>query len=953
MRNREQEIAELNRRKIDDLREMGIIAKYGLAGLLGGAPDLISLIGNLPFHGAQLAGYDIDTPLPYLTPEILKKIDEYSENKFQPENLRQKVLGTGAEFVGAGKGQRAFEGTSKLAKYLFPKDARDYVSLAGAGTGTELGKEYFPENPWMQFASGVAGGMTPGTLTGIAKTAYNPGRVLGDLFAVNPNKYEAFKKSGLTPSLSNISDSKMVGGLENTLREIPGIGNKLDKNLQNNLDKIHELNSPITKNQAGDIGLKGANIARQKEQKIYKSFDDSVRGIMKGDEPIDISNTLSLAAGKRKVYSPIFQKLQAEKPENKWLSIINQSSQETKAAKDLRVRDEQLKVARAQWNNMDKSAYRWILGDFEPTEEQLLGLVQSKQKEFDFSAPEVPLNDVLEAKELLGREKNNFAEYGSDIRRQFTKLYNTLSDDVDAAVRERSPKGADLIKLRNLKYSKFKDWESQFFKQTAIKKIDKKWHPRTPEEFFNKIYNDLNTNGIYAKKAFETLDAEGKKSFGDSLIRELGSHNREEFSPSTLARNFKKKSPEVQDIILSYMPQQEKNTFKAMIDSIDAMRDTAELSNKSRSYSNSLPGRIGQKVGSVAASVGGAIVAGNYFGAAAGLLGSGGVLGGLYGGARLMTNQKVLNWLAKNQNIKNRDEFIKHIGALERIGQRNPQIAKEISEYSSALKKEIDMAEDRELDEMSDDEFNRIKAEAEAQEDKELDEMSDEEFNRLKLESGFDMQNQIPSTSEENSAIQSEAPKGLEHEAPDIQAIEERSQIPELRAPLTGAELIEQTINNSATQLGLNPHFVRRIAEVESGLNPKAKAKTSSASGLFQFTNSTWRQMVKEYGGHLGIQMQDKNNPEANAIMGALHIRDNAKGLMDSLGRQPTSGEVYMAHFLGLNGARALIRNYGRGITAAKLFPKAAKANKGLFYQKGKPVTVEHLYRLLSRKINA
>ena len=46
MRNREQEIAELNRRKIDDLREMGIIAKYGLAGLLGGAPDLISLIGN-------------------------------------------------------------------------------------------------------------------------------------------------------------------------------------------------------------------------------------------------------------------------------------------------------------------------------------------------------------------------------------------------------------------------------------------------------------------------------------------------------------------------------------------------------------------------------------------------------------------------------------------------------------------------------------------------------------------------------------------------------------------------------------------------------------------------------------------------------------------------------------------------------------------------------------------
>lgn len=251
--------------------------------------------------------------------------------------------------------------------------------------------------------------------------------------------------------------------------------------------------------------------------------------------------------------------------------------------------------------------------------------------------------------------------------------------------------------------------------------------------------------------------------------------------------------------------------------------------------------------------------------------------------------------------------------------------------------------------------------------DSELDNLSESELQEL-LQSREDGDNDLNSLSEEqlvlllNEREMSELP--TPEQSSEVQSLSqpEAPQMPQapgqmpqqqMQPPLTGAERIEQTINNSAMELGLNPQFVRRIAEVESGLNPKAKAKTSSASGLFQFTNSTWRQMVKEYGGHLGIQMQDKNNPEANAIMGALHIRDNANGLKNALGRDPTSGEVYMAHFLGLGGAKSLLRNYGRGISAAKLFPKAAKANKGLFYAKGKPVTVEHLYRLLSRKINA
>jgi hypothetical protein len=41
-------------------------------------------------------------------------------------------------------------------------------------------------------------------------------------------------------------------------------------------------------------------------------------------------------------------------------------------------------------------------------------------------------------------------------------------------------------------------------------------------------------------------------------------------------------------------------------------------------------------------------------------------------------------------------------------------------------------------------------------------------------------------------------------------------------------------------------------ASAESGLDAGAKAKTSTATGLFQFTEGTWLSMVREHGAKYG-----------------------------------------------------------------------------------------------------
>jgi len=68
------------------------------------------------------------------------------------------------------------------------------------------------------------------------------------------------------------------------------------------------------------------------------------------------------------------------------------------------------------------------------------------------------------------------------------------------------------------------------------------------------------------------------------------------------------------------------------------------------------------------------------------------------------------------------------------------------------------------------------------------------------------------------------------------------------------------------------------------------------------------------------------------------------------MGREPTGGELYAAHFLGPKGSAQLIEAYQSKprASAAGLFPDAAGANPSIFYRQGRALSVAEVYSNLT-----
>ena len=195
--------------------------------------------------------------------------------------------------------------------------------------------------------------------------------------------------------------------------------------------------------------------------------------------------------------------------------------------------------------------------------------------------------------------------------------------------------------------------------------------------------------------------------------------------------------------------------------------------------------------------------------------------------------------------------------------------------------------------------------------------------------------------------------------------------------PITIPQSLAYVLNNAGDKSDVDFSYLLQTAQRESALNPTAKAPSSSAVGLFQFLDSTWLQVMKEEGPRLGYQkyadaistdkdgdyvIKDKKlraevlklreDPQVAADMAAAFTRSNGAYLESKFGRMPSPGELYIAHFLGPQGAEKM---FNAGLqdpdqVAAKLFPKQAKANPQIFYSDGHARTVREVYKALVAK---
>ncbi len=179
-------------------------------------------------------------------------------------------------------------------------------------------------------------------------------------------------------------------------------------------------------------------------------------------------------------------------------------------------------------------------------------------------------------------------------------------------------------------------------------------------------------------------------------------------------------------------------------------------------------------------------------------------------------------------------------------------------------------------------------------------------------------------------------------------------------------------LKRAAAKSGTSFSYLLATAQRESGLDPTARAKTSSASGLFQFIDQTWLGMIHRHGDKYGAGeaaaaitrgkdgrytvadpgvraeiLALRDDPDLSAAMAGEYAGESRERLRDHLGREPSDGDLYAAHFLGAGGAVSLIKAreadpLGR---AADRFPEAAAANRAIFFdQNGRARSLDEVY---------
>lgn len=167
---------------------------------------------------------------------------------------------------------------------------------------------------------------------------------------------------------------------------------------------------------------------------------------------------------------------------------------------------------------------------------------------------------------------------------------------------------------------------------------------------------------------------------------------------------------------------------------------------------------------------------------------------------------------------------------------------------------------------------------------------------------------------------------------------------------LSGGETVADIIKKASQRTGVDFGTMMAFAKQESGFNPNAKAKSSSASGLFQFIGSTWKTMVSKYGKTFGIGEKDIMDPLSNATMGALYIKENSSFLRKN-GIPVNGTTLYASHFLGPGGAAKLFAA-DPNADASKVLPDAAGSNPGIFKKKdGGSKTIAEVQQTLFDKV--
>ena len=196
-----------------------------------------------------------------------------------------------------------------------------------------------------------------------------------------------------------------------------------------------------------------------------------------------------------------------------------------------------------------------------------------------------------------------------------------------------------------------------------------------------------------------------------------------------------------------------------------------------------------------------------------------------------------------------------------------------------------------------------------------------------------------------------------------------------ISSQLGSSTIVTSALKSAGKATGVSFDFLLQMAKRESSLDPNAKAKTSSAAGLFQFIDQTWLGAVKNHGARHGLSefaaditknangkytvadparrqeiLDLRYSADTAAALAGELANDNKAALERKLGRGVSNSELYAAHFLGATGAATILKA-DAGASAAQLLPKAAAANKPVFYDGARERSVAEVMTSIAKSM--
>lgn len=206
---------------------------------------------------------------------------------------------------------------------------------------------------------------------------------------------------------------------------------------------------------------------------------------------------------------------------------------------------------------------------------------------------------------------------------------------------------------------------------------------------------------------------------------------------------------------------------------------------------------------------------------------------------------------------------------------------------------------------------------------------------------------------------------------------EERIDFSGVKVPLS----VVQAILGASRKTGADPVLMMAMADKESSFDVNAEANTTTAVGLYQFLDQSWLEAIKQHGekhglseeaaaikvlpnGRLHVEDTDvrgrildkRRDPMTAALMACERTLVAISQVKERVGADLSRSEGYMTHLLGTNGAGRLLETVATTPykSSVSVFPKAAAANRALFYaSRAKPLTSLELHGRISKQVDS